>query len=164
MTEVKKKRRRGRPPASENGPNPIDVHVGSRVRLRRMLLGISQEKLGQKIGLTFQQVQKYERGANRISAGRLFDLSIVLDVSISFFFDDLPVEAERAALMPGTEVSDELPSRDKPADSIATVETQHLVESFSQIHDLGVRKRLMELMRSMSGVQDEAVEERVSAV
>jgi transcriptional regulator with XRE-family HTH domain len=163
MTELTKKRRRGRPPASENGPNPIDVHVGSRVRLRRMLMGISQEKLGQKIGLTFQQVQKYERGANRISAGRLFDLSLVLDVPISFFFDDLPAEAEKAALMPGAQVPDELPSRDKPSDSIATLETQHLVQSFSQIQDTTVRKRLMELMRSMSSNGEEAEEDASAA-
>src|SRR5579863_9615745 len=70
-------------------PSPIDVHVGSRVRLRRTLLGMSQERLGQAIGLTFQQVQKYERGANRIGASRLFDLSRVLDVPVSFFFDDI---------------------------------------------------------------------------
>ena len=69
-------------------PNPIDVHVGSRVRLRRNMLGLSQEKLGEAIGLTFQQVQKYERGANRIGASRLHDLSRVLDVPVSFFFDD----------------------------------------------------------------------------
>jgi transcriptional regulator with XRE-family HTH domain len=67
-------------------PNPIDVHVGSRVRLRRNMLGLSQEKLGEAIGLTFQQVQKYERGANRIGASRLHDLSRVLDVPVSFFF------------------------------------------------------------------------------
>ena len=66
-------------------PNPIDVHVGSRVRLRRNMLGLSQEKLGEAIGLTFQQVQKYERGANRIGASRLHDLSRVLDVPVSFF-------------------------------------------------------------------------------
>src|SRR5262249_58573884 len=71
-------------------PNPIDVHVGSRVRLRRTLLGMSQEKLGEAIGLTFQQVQKYERGANRVGASRLFDLSRVLDVPVSFLFEDLP--------------------------------------------------------------------------
>src|SRR5215469_4848440 len=70
-------------------PNPIDVHVGSRVRLRRTLLGMSQEKLGEAIGLTFQQVQKYERGANRIGASRLYDLGRVLDVPVSFFFDDI---------------------------------------------------------------------------
>src|SRR6476469_2603494 len=71
-------------------PNPVDVHVGSRVRLRRTLLGMSQEKLGDALGLTFQQVQKYERGANRVGASRLYDLSRVLDVPIGFFFDDMP--------------------------------------------------------------------------
>src|SRR5277367_1577262 len=79
---------RGRTPSGK--PNPIDTHVGARVRLRRTLLGMSQEKLGEAIGLTFQQVQKYERGANRIGASRLFDLSRVLDVPVSFFFDDMP--------------------------------------------------------------------------
>src|ERR1700719_3453420 len=74
----------------ESRPSPIDVHVGSRIRLRRTLLGMSQERLGDALGLTFQQVQKYERGMNRVGASRLFDLSRVLDVPISFFFDDLP--------------------------------------------------------------------------
>jgi transcriptional regulator with XRE-family HTH domain len=76
----------------EHRPSPIDVHVGARVRLRRTLLGMSQEKLGEALGLTFQQVQKYERGVNRIGASRLFDLSRVLDVPIGFFFDDMPPE------------------------------------------------------------------------
>jgi len=80
-----------------DAPNPIDIHVGSRVRLRRNMLGLSQEKLGEAIGLTFQQVQKYERGANRIGASRLHDLSRVLDVPVSFFFDDMdPVRARRS--------------------------------------------------------------------
>ena len=74
----------------ESRPSPIDIHVGSRIRLRRTLLGMSQERLGEALGLTFQQVQKYERGVNRVGASRLFDLSRVLDVPISFFFDDLP--------------------------------------------------------------------------
>src|SRR6201981_3857131 len=72
-----------------DGPNPTDVHVGARVRWRRTLLGMSQEKLGDAIGLTFQQVQKYERGANRVGASRLFELSRVLDVPVAFFFDEL---------------------------------------------------------------------------
>src|SRR5262249_48391300 len=77
-----------------DNPSPIDIHVGSRVRLRRNMLGLSQEKLGEAIGLTFQQVQKYERGANRIGASRLHDLSQVLDVPVSFFFDNTdPVRA-----------------------------------------------------------------------
>ncbi|HJP20850.1 MAG TPA: helix-turn-helix transcriptional regulator, partial [Alphaproteobacteria bacterium] len=71
-------------------PNPIDVHVGGRVRLRRTLLGMSQEKLGQAVSLTFQQIQKYERGANRIGSSRLYQFAQVLDVPVSFFFDDMP--------------------------------------------------------------------------
>ena len=77
-------------PEKESRPNPIDVHVGSRIRLRRTLIGMSQERLGEALGLTFQQVQKYERGVNRVGASRLFDLSRVLDVPISFFYDDMP--------------------------------------------------------------------------
>ena len=79
----------------ESRPSPIDVHVGSRIRLRRTLMGMSQERLGEALGLTFQQVQKYERGVNRVGASRLFDLSRVLDVPISFFFDDMPVSVRR---------------------------------------------------------------------
>src|SRR5579862_1779426 len=92
-TKVKKpdapRRRSGRGRTPSGKPNPIDVHVGSRVRLRRTLLGMSQEKLGEAIGLTFQQVQKYERGANRVGASRLYDLSQVLDVPVSYFFEEI---------------------------------------------------------------------------
>src|SRR5262245_60591158 len=80
-------------------PNPIDVHVGSRVRFRRMLLGMSQEKLGEKLGLTFQQVQKYEKGINRIGASRLFDLAQVLGVTVQFFYEEAPA-AEVHQLVP----------------------------------------------------------------
>lgn len=83
-------RNRGR--TATGAPNPIDVHVGSRVRLRRTLLGMSQEKLGDALGLTFQQIQKYERGANRVGASRLYDISRALEVPVSFFFDDMPAE------------------------------------------------------------------------
>ena len=71
-------------------PNPVDAHVGSRVRLRRMLLGMSQERLGESMGLTFQQVQKYEKGVNRIGASRLFQISKILDVPVQFFFEEAP--------------------------------------------------------------------------
>src|SRR5271167_338794 len=86
--------------ASKGFPNPIDVHVGQRIRQRRTLLGMSQEKLAEAIGLTFQQVQKYERGSNRVSSSRLFDLTRVLDVPISYFFEDME-----------TGVADKSPSR-----------------------------------------------------
>src|SRR5262244_2816948 len=79
--------------------NPIDIHVGSRVRFRRMLLGMSQEKLGEKLGLTFQQVQKYEKGINRIGASRLFDLAQVLGVPVQFFYEEAPAGAEPGALL-----------------------------------------------------------------
>src|SRR5688572_15416413 len=78
-------------------PNPIDIHVGNRVRLQRMLVGISQEKLGERLGLTFQQVQKYEKGINRIGASRLFELSRVLGVPIQFFYDDAPLSGAQSA-------------------------------------------------------------------
>lgn len=81
---------------ADGAPNPVDVHVGARMRLRRTLLGLSQEQLGAAIGLTFQQIQKYERGANRIGASRLFDLAQVLDVPVSYFFDDM-TDSVRAA-------------------------------------------------------------------
>src|SRR4051794_36261191 len=85
---VRKRKSSGRM-ASKGFPNPIDVHVGNRIRLRRTLLGMSQERLAEQIGLTFQQVQKYERGTNRVSSSRLFDLSRVLDVPIRYFFEEM---------------------------------------------------------------------------
>ncbi len=86
--------------ADEKGsrkPNPVDIHVGGRVRFRRMLLGMSQEKLGERLGLTFQQVQKYEKGVNRIGASRLFDLSQVLQVPIQFFYEEAPGTLEQSS-------------------------------------------------------------------
>lgn len=92
---------RGR--AADGSPNPVDIHVGSRVRLRRTLLGMSQEMLGDAIGLTFQQIQKYERGTNRISASRLYDLSRALDVPVSFFLTAATTARHQSPLSPLTE-------------------------------------------------------------
>lgn len=86
---IKKSARKAKTSVAKDGPNPVDVYVGQRVRTRRTLMGLSQEKLGEAIGLTFQQVQKYERGTNRISASKLWKLSKILDVSVSYFFEDL---------------------------------------------------------------------------
>jgi len=135
----------GRPKTGK--PNPIDVHVGSRVRLRRTLLGMSQERLGEAIGLTFQQVQKYERGANRIGASRLFDLSRVLDVPVSFFFDDMPAADEPMA-MPN--VADERPGGGYEPDPMAKRETLELVRAYYRINDSSVRKRLFELTKAVA--------------
>jgi transcriptional regulator with XRE-family HTH domain len=129
-------------------PNPIDVHVGSRVRLRRTLLGMSQEKLGEAIGLTFQQVQKYERGANRIGASRLYDLSRVLDVPVSFFFDDLQpltietVRKDSPSLAPAA-------TQDEP-DPTMRRETLELVRAYYRIPDSQIRRRLFDLTKAIA--------------
>ncbi len=129
-------------------PNPIDIHVGSRVRLRRTLLGLSQEKLGGAIGLTFQQVQKYERGANRIGASRLFDLSRVLDVPVSFFFDDMPAEiAEHGNGTHGNKLAEGACD----ADSMAKRETLELVRAYYAISEPTIRKRLFDLAKALAG-------------
>lgn len=134
----------------ESRPSPIDVHVGSRIRLRRTLLGMSQERLGESLGLTFQQVQKYERGVNRVGASRLFDLSRVLDVPISFFFDDMPdslaanfggVTSRRSG---GVENQD--PFGD---DTLSRRETLELVRAYYRITDPSIRKRVFDLIKSM---------------
>ena len=128
-------------------PNPIDVHVGGRVRLRRTLLGMSQEKLGEAIGLTFQQVQKYERGANRIGSSRLFDLSRVLDVPISFFFDEMPAAVASSSPAQSRGMAEE------PVlyqlDPMAKRETLELVRAYYKIRDPNTRKRLFELTKAV---------------
>ena len=137
-------RRPGR--RKSNGPHPIDVHVGSRVRLRRNMLSLSQEKLGEAIGLTFQQVQKYERGANRIGASRLMELSRVLDVPVSFFFDETdPVRAPAIPL--GFE---ETPQEGFDSDPMRKRETQDLIGAYYEIDDAAVRRRLFELVKSLA--------------
>ncbi len=129
-------------------PNPIDAHVGTRVRMRRMMLGMSQEKLGDSLGLTFQQVQKYEKGTNRIGASRLFDLARVLGVPIQFFYDEAPTEVTDAVLAPGFS--------DRPAESyvvefLSTREGLELNKAFVKIADPKVRRSVVDLVRSLSG-------------
>lgn len=140
---------RGR--TATGSPNPIDVHVGSRVRLRRTLLGMSQEKLGDAIGLTFQQVQKYERGANRIGASRLWDLSRVLDVPVSFFFDDM-VEGT-ASQSPRMLIGVEEP-QPFDADPMTKRETLELVRAYYRITDPQVRKRVFELAKALASASE----------
>src|SRR3954462_9280213 len=134
-------RRPGRPRTQT--PNPIDVRVGARLRLRRSMLGLSPAKLGEAIGLTFQQVQKYERGANRIGASRLHELSRVLDVPVSFFFDD--TDPVRAPAMGGFA---ELPAEAFEADPLSKRETIELVQAYISIEDAAVRRRLLDLVKT----------------
>ncbi len=135
----------------ESRPSPIDVHVGTRIRLRRTLLGMSQERLGEALGLTFQQVQKYERGVNRVGASRLFDLSRVLDVPISFFFDDMPENlASSFGAQPGRRASGFPEGGDGfPDDTLNRRETLELVRAYYRITDPNVRKRMFDLIKSM---------------
>ena len=131
-------------------PNPVDIHVGSRVRLRRTMLGMSQEKLGEAIGLTFQQVQKYERGANRIGASRLFELSRVLDVPVSFFFDDMPLDAGPPTEHPHDGEDAEMVD----LDPMAKRETLELVRAYYRISDSSVRKKGFELAKALARAGD----------
>jgi transcriptional regulator with XRE-family HTH domain len=137
----------------EGRPSPIDVHVGSRVRLRRTLLGMSQERLGEALGLTFQQVQKYERGVNRVGASRLFDLSRVLDVDvpISFFFDDMPESLTATYGSPAARRATGFsePSNSFADDTLNRRETLELVRAYYRITDPAIRKRVFDLIKSM---------------
>src|SRR5712692_2645025 len=135
-------------------PNPIDVQGGSRVRLRRNMLGLSQEKLGAAIGLTFHQVQKYERGANRVGASRLHQLSRVLDVPVTFFFDD--VDPVRAPAIPGGFA--EPPAEAFESDPLRRRETVELVEAYYTIEDAAVRRRLFDLAKALAAEGERAAE------
>jgi transcriptional regulator with XRE-family HTH domain len=129
-------------------PNPIDIHVGSRVRLRRMMQGMSQEKLGESLGITFQQIQKYEKGTNRIGASRLQHIASVLLVPVSFFFEDAP----------GTNMEEGF-AESRPAafvtDFLSSTEGLQLNKSFVRIKDTKIRRRIVELVRSIAGEEVE---------
>ncbi|MBX2832424.1 MAG: helix-turn-helix domain-containing protein [Rhodospirillales bacterium] len=148
---VKNTRGRGRGRTASGKPNPVDIHVGARVRLRRTLLGMSQEKLGEAIGLTFQQVQKYERGANRVGASRLYDLSRVLEVPVSFFFDDMPDEISSKSVHERREMSESPDPFDN--DPMNRRETLELVRAYYRITDPNQRKKIFELVKSMGALQ-----------
>ena len=124
-------------------PNPIDKHVGSRVRMRRLLVGMSQEKLGTALGITFQQIQKYEKGTNRIGASRLQQISSVLGVPVSYFFEDASGEA-----IPASGLGDK--KGDYVADFLATSEGLQLTKSFMKVKDPKVRRRIVDLVASIA--------------
>ncbi len=130
--------------------NSMDVHVGSRVRLRRMLLGMSQEKLGEQLGLTFQQVQKYEKGVNRIGAGRLHELSRVLGVPVQFFYEEAPT-TEPSAVSGFAEQ----PGESYVFDFLGSREGLELNKAFVRIADAKVRRSIVDLVKSMAGEDDQ---------
>ncbi len=138
---------------SRKGPNPVDMHVGHRVRLRRTLLGMSQERLGEAIGLTFQQVQKYERGTNRIGASRMYDLSRVLDVPPGYFFEEMTdeVAAKSPARARGM-AEDQEPFAPDP---MTRRETLELVRAYYRIGDPRVRKCLFETTKAIAAAMED---------
>jgi transcriptional regulator with XRE-family HTH domain len=131
---------------AKKAPNPIDKHVGSRVRMRRMMLGMSQEKLGDALGLTFQQVQKYEKGTNRIGASRLQQISQILQVSVSFFFEGAP--NVQVGVRP--EGMGEAPSPAYVSDFLATSDGLALTKAFMRISDSKLRRRIVDLVEQIA--------------
>ncbi len=136
---------------TKKAPNPIDKHVGSRVRMRRMMIGMSQEKLGEKLGITFQQIQKYEKGTNRVGASRLQQIATSLSVPPSFFFEGAPVPD-------GAEAGGGFSEPSSPAyvsDFLATSDGLALTKAFMKIKDPKVRRRIVDLVESMVGTEQE---------
>ncbi len=132
---------------AKKAPNPTDKHVGSRVRMRRMMLSMSQEKLGDALGLTFQQVQKYEKGTNRIGASRLQQIAQILQVQVSFFFEGAP-----AAITVGRhEGLSEAPSPAYVSDFLATSDGLALTKAFMKIRDSKLRRRIVDLVEQIAG-------------
>lgn len=127
----------------KKAPNPIDKHVGSRVRVRRMMVGMSQERLGEALGITFQQIQKYEKGANRIGAGRLQDISRALAVPPSFFYEGAPVGDVHVGFAEPSSVS-------FVADFVGTAEGLQLNRAFMKIKDSKLRKRIVDLVAALA--------------
>ena len=125
-------------------PNPIDVHVGGRVRSRRKLAGISQVNLGKQLGLTFQQIQKYEKGANRIGASRLFQIAQIFDVPVQFFFDDM----SKVKKPPAGRFA-EVDTAPSVMDFVRSSEGLQLNRAYSNISDGKVRKKVLDLVKAL---------------
>ena len=143
---MERKNNRSRKPRT---PNPVDVHVGSKVKLRRILLGMSQENLGDRIGLTFQQVQKYEKGINRIGASRLFELAIALNVNVQFFYDGAPVAGTHSSIPGFSEDAglDQNPPLDDVEQFMTNRESIELNRAFAKISDPQIRRSVVDLVR-----------------
>ncbi len=129
-------------------PNPIDIHVGSRIRLRRTMIGMSQEKLGDSLGITFQQIQKYEKGSNRVGASRLQNLAGILNVPVSFFFEDAPGSD---AVVPG---GLEETSTSYVVNFLSSSEGLQLNRAFVKISDPKIRRRLIDLVKTLADAAD----------
>ncbi|MEA2894786.1 MAG: hypothetical protein QOJ84_401 [Bradyrhizobium sp.] len=131
-------------------PNPVDRHVGSRVRMRRIMLGMSQEKLGEGLGLTFQQIQKYEKGTNRIGASRIQHISEILQIPVSFLFEGSPGSSA------GTDSFGEAPSPTYVADFLATAEGLALIRAFTRIPNIKLRRAIVDMVELIGDREDAA--------
>ena len=140
-------RRRSR--VRRDGPHPVDVHVGSRIRQRRTLLAMNQTALAEPLGLTFQQVQKYEGGANRVSSSRLFEMSRILDVPVEWFFEDMDAETAAATSRIDTGQPSSHPVASAERDPLARRETMQLVRAYYRITDPGVRTSMFEMTKAL---------------
>lgn len=127
-------------------PHPVDVHVGTRVRMCRTLKGLSQQKLAASLGLTFQQVQKYERGANRISASRLWEMGQILDVPVSHFFEDADAAGVKDSRF-GAAVAEK--AVEFEPESLFRREILELVRAYDRLENPAVRKRIFELIKTL---------------
>ena len=151
MTEKKPTRKTSKKRGRPSGSSPIDKHVGHQLRVMRTLRGLSQDKLGQMMGLTFQQIQKYERGMNRIGVSRLYDLSRVLDVSVTYFFENMSANAsvvKPTMAMTGSSSSAVAPVRESVADAVDR-------------QDILIKRETLELVRAYHGISNEALRKRV---
>jgi transcriptional regulator with XRE-family HTH domain len=137
----------GETPTHKRTPNPIDQYVGARIRMRRIMLGMSQERLGDAIGLTFQQIQKYEKGTNRIGASRLQQVGIVLNVPVEFFFEGAPLHNVTISSNDGFRES---LAASYVTEFMSTTEGIHLMQAFTKIKDPKIRKRILELIDVMA--------------
>lgn len=135
-------------PINKKKPNPIDTHVGSRIRLRRNMLGMSQEKLGESLGITFQQIQKYEKGMNRVGASRLQAISGILSVPVSYFFEDAPG-------VDGAGGFAESKGAEYVGDFLSSAEGIQLNRAFVKIPDAKVRRKVVELVKALAEGTDD---------
>ena len=149
MAKPSRARRSVKKQPSRRGPNPIDIHVGARVRLRRHLLGLTLQTLAKAVGVTYQQLQKYEWGVNRIGASRLFYLSHVLDVPVSFFFEDLSPAAAGAGRKRRARGSSEAPAAALDSDVLNKRETGELIRAYYRVKDPRLRKRVLDLLEAV---------------
>jgi len=130
-------------PENKKKPNPIDVHVGGRIRLRRNMLAMSQEKLGESLGITFQQIQKYEKGTNRVGASRLQAIAAILEVPVAFFFEDAPGSTAPGGLAEESQTT-------YVVDFLSSSEGLQLNRAFVKIADPAVRRKIVDLVRALA--------------